>query len=160
EIASGAAWGCMDITEPDAGSDMAALRTVAEQAPDGSWTVSGRKIFITSGHGKYHVVVAKTGDGGLGELSIFLVKAYDDLPDGTRVRPVAVERIEEKLGHHGSVTAALTFDRAPAQLLGKRGEGFKYMLTLMNNARLAIGFESLGLCEAAHRMAAAYAEER
>jgi hypothetical protein len=73
---------------------------------------------------------------------------------------VTLERVEEKLGHHGSVTAALSFDRAPARLVGKRGEGFKYMLLLMNNARLGVGFECIGLCEAAYRMAAAYAEER
>jgi alkylation response protein AidB-like acyl-CoA dehydrogenase len=161
EIASGAAWGCMDITEPDAGSDMAALRTSAEQAPDGSWTVTGQKIFITSGHGKYHIVVARTEkDAGLGGLSLFLVPTYEDGPDGRRVRHVTLERVEEKLGHHGSVTAALSFDRAPAQLIGKRGEGFRQMLLLMNNARLAIGFESLGLCEAAYRMAHGYAAER
>ena len=76
---------------------------------------------------------------------MFLVKTYDDLPDGTRKRHVTLERIEEKLGHHGSVTAALSFDRAPAQLIGKRGEGFKYMLVLMNNARVGVGFESIGL---------------
>jgi len=168
EIGRGDAWGCMDITEPNAGSDMAALRTVAEQDEAGNWFVTGQKIFITSGHGKYHFVIARTekaGDpndpfAGLGGLSMMLVKAYDDLPDGTRKRYVAIDRVEEKLGHHGSVTAALTFERAPAQLIGKRGEGFKYMLILMNNARLGVGFEGIGLGECAYRMAKAYAEER
>jgi hypothetical protein len=168
EIARGDAWGCMDITEPDAGSDMAALRTSASQDGDGNWTVSGQKIFITSGHGKYHFVIARTekaaaGDdpfAGLRGLSMFLVKAYDDLPDGTRRRYVTIDRIEEKIGHHGSVTAALSFDRVPAQLIGQRGEGFKYMLLLMNNARLGVGFEAIGLGEAALRLARAYAEER
>ena len=170
EIVRGDAWGCMDITEPDAGSDMAALRTRGEQDADGNWFVTGQKIFITSGHGKHHFVIARTeapssGDtanplAGLGGLSMFLVKTYDDLPDGTRKRYATLERVEEKLGHHGSVTAALSFDRAPAELIGKRGEGFKYMLVLMNNARVGVGFESIGLAEAACRMAAAYAEER
>jgi alkylation response protein AidB-like acyl-CoA dehydrogenase len=168
EIASGAAWGCMDITEPNAGSDMAQLRTVGEQDEQGNWFVSGQKIFITSGHGKYHFVIARTekaGDpndpfAGLGGLSMFLVPTYEELPDGTRKRYVTIDRVEEKLGHHGSVTAALSFDRAPAQLVGKRGEGFKYMLVLMNNARLGVGFECIGLCESAYRMAKAYAEER
>jgi alkylation response protein AidB-like acyl-CoA dehydrogenase len=167
EIARGDAWGCMDITEPNAGSDMAALRTHAEQDEKGEWTLSGQKIFITSGHGKYHFVVARTeeakdkGDpfAGLGGLSMFLVKAYEDV-NGERKRYVTIDRVEEKLGHHGSVTAALSFDRAPARLIGKRGEGFKYMLVLMNNARLGVGFESIGLCENAYRMAKAYAEER
>ncbi len=168
EIARGAAWGSMDITEPGAGSDMAALRTFAEQDEAGNWTVSGEKIFITSGHGKYHIVIARTEKpaggsdpfAGLGGLSLFLVKAYDDAPDGTRTRHVKIDRLEEKMGQHGSVTAALVFERAPAELIGKRGEGFKYMLILMNNARLAIGFQSLGVCEAAHRMASAYAATR
>ncbi|MHB1844683.1 MAG: acyl-CoA dehydrogenase family protein [Deltaproteobacteria bacterium] len=162
EIARGEAWGCMDITEPDAGSDMAALRTVAEQDADGRWFVTGQKIFISSGHGKYHFVIARTEgkDSGLEGLSMFMVQAYEDLPGGKRVRHVIVERIEEKLGHHGSVTAALSFERAPAELIGKRGEGFEYMLVLMNNARVAVGFESLGLAEAALRMAEGYAAER
>jgi alkylation response protein AidB-like acyl-CoA dehydrogenase len=168
EIARGEAWGCMDITEPNAGSDMAALRTVGTQDEKGEWFVTGQKIFITSGHGKYHFVVARTEEGkdkddpfaGLGGLSMFLVRTYEDLPDGTRKRYVTIDRVEEKLGHHGSVTAALSFDRAPAKLIGKRGEGFKYMLVLMNNARLGVGFESIGLCEASWRMAKAYAEER
>jgi alkylation response protein AidB-like acyl-CoA dehydrogenase len=168
EIASGQAWGSMDITEPNAGSDMAALRAVGEQEPGGGWTVSGQKIFITSGHGKYHFVVARTETAsgptdpkaGLGGLSMFLVRAYRDQPGGGRVRLASVDRIEEKLGHHGSATAALTFDRTPAELVGKRGDGFRQMLELMNNARLAVGFESVGLCEAALRMARAYAAER
>jgi alkylation response protein AidB-like acyl-CoA dehydrogenase len=168
EIARGEAWGCMDITEPDAGSDMAALRARGEQDDAGNWFVSGQKIFITSGHGKHHFVIARTEPAaspddpfaGLGGLSMFLVNAYDDLPDGTRRRHVTIERVEEKLGHHGSVTAALSFDRAPAELIGKRGEGFKYMLVLMNNARVGVGFESIGLAEAAYRQARAYAEER
>jgi alkylation response protein AidB-like acyl-CoA dehydrogenase len=168
EIARGEAWGCMDITEPNAGSDMAALRTRAEQDENGTWRVTGQKIFITSGHGKYHFVIARTEDAkdpedpfaGLAGLSMFLVKTYEDRPDGTRQRFVTLERVEEKLGHHGSVTAALSFERAPAELIGKRGEGFKYMLVLMNNARVGVGFESIGLAEAAYRMARDYAEER
>lgn len=168
EIAAGDAWGCMDITEPGAGSDMAALRTVAEPGPDGIWYVTGQKIFISSGHAKYHFVIARTEQpasaadprAGLGGLSMFLVESYKDLPDGKRQRFVSIDRVEEKLGHHGSVTAALSFDRSPAQLIGKRGEGFRYMLTLMNNARLGVGFECLGLCEAAYRLAAAYAQDR
>jgi 3-(methylthio)propanoyl-CoA dehydrogenase len=168
EITRGEAWGCMDITEPDAGSDMAALRARGEQDEAGNWFVSGQKIFITSGHAKHHFVIARTEPAkdpadpfaGLAGLSMFLVKAYDDLPDGTRRRHVTIERVEEKLGHHGSVTAALSFDRAPAELIGKRGEGFKYMLVLMNNARVGVGFECIGLAEAAYRQARAYAEER
>jgi 3-(methylthio)propanoyl-CoA dehydrogenase len=168
EIARGEAWGCMDITEPNAGSDMGALRTRAEQDDKGNWFITGQKIFITSGHGKYHFVIARTEDAkdpndpfaGLKGLSMFLVQTFEELPDGTRKRFVQIERIEEKLGHHGAVTAALQFDRSPAQLIGKRGEGFKYMLTLMNNARVGVGFESIGLAHAAYVQAKAYADER
>ncbi|HEY1587392.1 MAG TPA: acyl-CoA dehydrogenase family protein [Polyangia bacterium] len=167
EIVRGEAWGCMDITEPDAGSDMARLRAKGEEDADGTWYVTGQKIFITSGHGKYHFVIARTEPvkdpndplSGLAGLSMFLVPAYEDGPNG-RKRIVGLGRIEEKLGHHASVTAQLDFERAPALLVGERGQGFEYMLLLMNNARLGVGFECLGLQEAAHRLAAAYAAER
>lgn len=170
EVARGDAWGTMCITEPDAGSDMASMRTVGEQDEHGNWFVTGQKIFITSGHGKYHFVIARTEKAkpgseddpmaGLGGLSFFLVPAWEEDAQGRRKRFVTLDRVEEKLGHHGSCTAALGFDRAPAILLGQRGEGFKYMLTLMNNARLGVGFESIGLCEAAYRMAKDYAAQR
>jgi alkylation response protein AidB-like acyl-CoA dehydrogenase len=168
EIVKGQSWGCMDITEPDAGSDMARLRAVGEQDENGNWLVTGQKIFITSGHGKWHFVIARTEKvtneddpmAGLKGLSMFLVPTYEDLPGGKRKRIVTLERVEEKLGHHASVTAALSFDRAPAQLIGKRGEGFDYMLLLMNGARVGVGFECVGLCEASIRIAEAYAAQR
>ncbi len=168
EIAKGSAWGAMDITEPNAGSDMAALRSFGEQDEGGQWFVTGQKIFITSGNGKYHFVIARTEKAKEGEdsftglkgLSMFLVPAYEDTENGRKRTTVTIDRIEEKMGHHASVTAALNFERAPAFLIGKRGDGFKHMLTLMNNARLGVGFESLGLCEAAYRKAKEYAEQR
>jgi alkylation response protein AidB-like acyl-CoA dehydrogenase len=168
EIRRGDAWGCMDITEPDAGSDMARLKAVGEQDEDGNWFVTGQKIFITSGHGKYHFVIARTEKvedpddpmSGLKGLSFFLVPTYSEDEDGNRTRIVTMDRLEEKMGHHGSVTASLMFERAPAHLVGERGQGFKYMLMLMNNARIGVGFESLGLCEAAYRKARDYAAER
>lgn len=163
EMATGEAWGAMDITEPDAGSDMAMLKAKAVLDEDGKWRITGSKIFITSGHAKYHVVIARSEEDqalGLDGLSLFLVKAYDDLPDGTRKRYVDIVRIEDKLGHNGSTTCALEFDNVEAELIGKRGEGFKLMLIIMNNARVGVGFESLGLMESAARMARAYAQER
>ncbi|MGD8823940.1 MAG: acyl-CoA dehydrogenase family protein, partial [Myxococcales bacterium] len=167
EIATGEAWGCMDITEPDAGSDMGALRAIGEQDEEGNWYVTGEKIFITSGHGKYHFVIARTEEvdpddpmSGLDGLSMFLVPTYEEDEAGNRKRIVTLSRVEHKLGHHGSATCGLVFDKAPAQLVGKRGEGFKYMLTLMNNARVGVGFECIGLSEAAYRVAAEYAGQR
>jgi alkylation response protein AidB-like acyl-CoA dehydrogenase len=168
EIATGEAWGSMDITEPDAGSDMSALRASATQDAEGNWSLTGEKIFITSGHGKYHFVIARTEKAaspddmksGLKGLSLFLVPAYEDGPDGKRTRLAEITRVEEKLGKHASATVALNFDRSPAQLVGKRGEGFRHMIEFMNHARLCVGFEAIGLCEAAVRAARAYATER
>ena len=168
EIVRGEAWGCMDITEPDAGSDMAQLESVATQDEHGNWRLSGHKIFITSGHGKYHFVIARTERvqdstdplSGLKGLSMFLVPAYEQGADGSRRRIVRLERVEHKLGHHASVTASLNFEDAPARLIGKRGEGFELMLLLMNGARIGVGFEAIGVCEAAYRRARDYAAER
>jgi alkylation response protein AidB-like acyl-CoA dehydrogenase len=162
EIAAGRAWGSMDITEPDAGSDMAALRATARRDAAGRWTITGQKIFITSGHGKYHFVIARTGTAaaGLDGLSMFLVRAFRDEPDGRRVRTVAIDRLEEKMGQHASATAALRFDETPAELVGQPGSGFRQMLELINHARIGVGFESIGLCEAALHLARDYAAQR
>ncbi len=166
EIVAGDAWGSMDITEPGAGSDMGAIRARGLMAPDGSWRVTGEKIFITSGHAKYHYVIARTEDakgddalGGLKGLSMFLVPAFEE-KDGGRVKLARFEALEDKLGHHGSATVSVSYDETFAYLVGKRGEGFRYMLLLMNNARVAVGFESLGILEAAYRLARDYAAER
>ena len=168
EIVAGEAWGSMDITEPHAGSDMAALRCRAEQGEDGQWRVTGPKIFITSGHGKYHFVIARTEGAaepddpfsGLNGLSMFLVPAWTEDAEGNRVRHVTLDGIEEKLGHAGSATVAISFEDAPAELIGERGEGFRYMLLLMNGARVGIGFEAVGLMEASYRLAKDYAAQR
>ncbi len=168
EIATGEAWGSMDITEPGAGSDMARLRTKGEQDADGNWRVTGEKIFITSGHAKYHFVIARTekqAEGadafaGLKGLSMFLVPTYRMDENGRQENIATFTKLEEKLGHHGSATVTISYDETPAYLVGERGDGFKLMLQLMNNARVSVGFESLGISEAALRMARAYAEER
>ncbi|MCC6621789.1 MAG: acyl-CoA dehydrogenase family protein [Deltaproteobacteria bacterium] len=172
EIAAGRAWGSMDITEPDCGSDMAKLRTRAVRGADGVWRLTGQKIFITSGHGKYHVVIArtgrdpslppskKTGDlAGLDELGLFVVPAWSEV-DGRRERTVKLIRAEDKLGHHASATMAVGFDESPGELVGKAGEGFAYMLHMMNSARVGVGFEGVGLIEATSRQAHAYAAQR
>ena len=157
-IVAGEAWGSMDITEPHAGSDMGALRCKGEVDVAGNWTVSGQKVFITSGHGRWHFVIARTaettGSGafdGLAGLSMLLVEKGPE---------VSVVGVEDKLGHNGSATCAVSFEGAPAHLIGAPGDGFRMMLLLMNNARVGVGFECLGLCEAAYRQAAAFAADR
>ncbi len=168
EIASGEAWGSMDITEPGAGSDMAQLRCKGEQDADGNWRVTGEKIFITSGHAKYHFVIARTEKqaagadafAGLKGLSMFLVPTYEMDENGNQKNIASFTKLEEKLGHHGSATVTISFDETPALLVGERGDGFKLMLQLMNNARVSVGFESLGIGETALRMAREYAAER
>lgn len=168
EIVAGGAWGSMDITEPGAGSDMAALRTRGELLPDGTWVVSGQKIFITSGHGRWHFVIARTEAAaasddpmaGLKGLSLFLVPAWEWGPGGEKVWRASFDGVEEKLGHTASATVTISFDRSPAFLVGERGRGFQQMLVLMNNARIGVGFESLGVAEAAWRAAKAYAATR
>ena len=166
EIVAGEAWGSMDITEPGAGSDMAALRCRGELGDDGVWRVTGQKIFITSGHGKWHYVIARTEEtdaadafAGLRGLSMFLVPAYEFV-DGEKRWLATIDGCEEKLGHNASATVSISFEDTPAELIGERGEGFKQMLLLMNGARVGVGFESLGAMEAAYRAAVAYAAER
>lgn len=162
EIGRGEAWGCMDITEPHAGSDMAQIRTRAELGADGVWRLTGQKVYITSGHGKYHFVIARTDpdpSSGLEGLSFFLVRMWEDTPEGRR-RHATIGRVEEKMGHHSSATCQIDFENTPAELVGKVGEGFRQMLLLMNNARVGVSFESIGLAESAYRQAASYAAER
>jgi len=161
EIAAGNAFGCMVLTESDAGSDLSAIRTRGVLGEDGTWRLSGQKIFVTSGHGQYQLVLAKTENtgNGLKDLSLFLVPRRIER-DGKTVDNVEIERLEEKLGINASVTATLSYDNSEAELIGERGQGFELMLLLMNNARLGVGFEGIGLIEGAYRMAREYAAER
>jgi alkylation response protein AidB-like acyl-CoA dehydrogenase len=165
ELAAGKAWGAMVLTEADAGSDLGRIRMRAEQR-DGRWILNGEKIFITSGHGQYHFVLAKTdtstgGDelAALKKLSLFLVPRTIER-DGRTVENIQVTKVEEKMGHHGSPTCALNYENSEAELVGEVNQGFELMLMLMNNARVAVGFEAVGLCEAAFRLARDYAAQR
>jgi len=161
EIASGEQFGCMVITEPDAGSDLGAIRTRGVLGDDGTWRLTGQKIFITSGHGQHQLVLAKTEDSdeGLKNLSLFWVPRKIQR-DGKTVNNVKIDRLEEKLGIHASVTASLSYDNSEAELIGKRGQGFELILMLMNNARLGVGFECIGLIEGAFRLAREFSAER
>jgi alkylation response protein AidB-like acyl-CoA dehydrogenase len=153
----------MVLTEPGAGSDLAQIRTTAVLQPDGMWKLNGEKVFITSGHGQYQLVLARSEDQksapGLKGLSLFLVKQKLER-DGKTVVNVRISKVEHKIGHNGSPTCALVYEDSVGELVGRRGEGFELMLTLMNFARLGVGFEGLGICEAALRIAREYAADR
>ena len=146
----------MDLTEPDAGSDLQAVQLKATlNDKDGKWYLNGVKRFITNGDGHVSLVLARSEEGttdGRG-LSMFI---YD-----RNHKAVTIRRIENKMGIKGSPTCELVFKNAPAELVGDRKLGLiKYVMALMNGARLGIGAQSVGLSEAAYREAVAYADER
>ena len=153
----------MVLTEPGAGSDLAQIRTTAKLDATGAWRLDGEKVFITSGHGKYQLVLARTeleSDApGLKGLSLFLVEQW--YKEGReRIENVRIGKVEHKIGHRGSPTCSLIYDNSLGELIGARGEGFQLMLVMMNFARLGVGMEGLGVMEAAYRMARDYAAER
>ena len=145
----------MDLTEPDAGSDLQSVMLKATEQPDGTWVLNGVKRFITNGDADIHLVLARSEDGtkdGRG-LSMFI---YDKRQGGVNVR-----RIENKLGIKGSPTCELVYKNAKAELCGSRRLGLiKYVMALMNGARLGIAAQSVGVSELAYREALAYARDR
>ncbi len=145
----------MDLTEPDAGSDLQSVMLKATQKEDGSWVLNGVKRFITNGDSDIHLVLARSEDGtkdGRG-LSMFI---YDKRNGGVTVR-----RIENKMGIKGSPTCELVYKNAPCELCGSRRMGLiKYVMALMNGARLGIAAQSVGVSEIAYREALGYAKER
>src|ERR1035437_1836743 len=146
----------MDLTEPDAGSDLQAVQLKAhfDQAK-GVWVLNGVKRFITNGDADISLVLARSEEGTNDARGLSLY-VYDKNHNAVTVR-----RIENKLGIKGSPTAELVFTNAPAKLLGDRKLGLiKYVMSLMNSARLGIGAQSVGLAEAAYREALKYAMER
>ncbi len=147
----------MDLTEPDAGSDLQAVMLKATPDPDneGMWLLNGVKRFITNGDGDISLVLARSEEGTTDArgLSLFV---YDKKHLAVKVR-----RIEHKMGIIGSPTCELVFTNAPAKLVGDRKLGLiKYVMGLMNSARLGIGAQSCGIMEAAYREALKYAHER
>jgi len=145
----------MDLTEPDAGSDLQSVMLKATQKEDGTWVLNGVKRFITNGDSDIHLVLARSEEGtkdGRG-LSMFI---YDKRNGGVTVR-----RIENKMGIKGSPTCELVYKNAKAELCGSRRMGLiKYVMALMNGARLGIAAQSVGVSEIAYREALAYARER
>lgn len=153
KIAQGEWSGSMALTEPDAGSDLGALRTYGVLQPDGSWRLFGSKRFISNGASQVCLVLAMNGKGakGLHNLNLYLC-----LREEAGQKNYKVTKIEEKIGLHGSATCELQFDGARARLIGKPNEGFQQMLKLMNDARIAVGFQGLGNMEAIVRMTKEY----
>ena len=146
----------MDLTEPDAGSDLGAVMLKASWDEEaGVWRLNGCKRFITNGDGDISLVLARTEEGTKDARGLSML-IYDKRDGGVKVR-----RIENKLGIKGSPTCELVFNNAPAVLVGDRKMGLiKYVMSLMNAARLGIAAQSTGLSEAAYREALKYAQER
>lgn len=145
----------MDLTEPDAGSDLQSVQLKATLNEDGEWILNGVKRFITNGDADISLVLARSEEGTSDArgLSLFV---YDRKEEAMSVR-----RIENKLGIKGSPTCELVFKDAPAKLIGDRKMGLiKYVMSLMNGARLGVGAQSVGIAEEAYREALKYAHER
>ncbi len=154
EFAAGKVTGAMVLTEPDAGSDLQAIKLRAYQGDEGKWFLHGVKRFITNGCGEVLLVLSRSEPdraGGLG-LSLFVCE-----PGPT----VHIRRLEDKLGIHGSPTCEIFFDNTPCELIGERQRGLvTYVMSLMNGARIGIAGQSMGVAEAAYRVARDYASTR
>ena len=163
-LISGEWSGTMNITEPNAGSDLGLIRTKAEIHGDGSYRISGQKIFITYGdhdmsENIIHLVLARTTDApdDVKGISLFVVPKF--LEGGERNAAYCIG-LEHKLGIHASPTCTMEFDGAKGYLVGEEHQGLKYMFTMMNNARLSVGLQGVAVAERAYQCAHNFAEER
>ncbi len=161
--------GTMNLTEPHCGTDLGLLRTKAEPQGDGTYRITGTKIFISAGDNDLaenviHLVLARiTGaPAGTKGISLFIVPKYRIDADGKpgEANGVSVGALEEKMGIHGSATCVMNFDGAVGTLLGEENKGLKAMFTMMNEARIGVGLQGYALAEAAYQAARAYALER
>jgi alkylation response protein AidB-like acyl-CoA dehydrogenase len=161
--------GTMNLTEPQAGSDVGALTTKAVPAGDGTWRVTGQKIFITYGDHDLadnivHLVLARVPDAppGTRGISCFIVPKFLVSEDGTPGERNSLEcvSVEAKMGINASPTCVMAYDGAVGYLIGEANEGMRYMFKMMNNARLSVGVEGLSLGERAYQQAVEYARER
>jgi alkylation response protein AidB-like acyl-CoA dehydrogenase len=159
----------MNLTEPQAGSDVGALTTRAERAGDGTYRITGQKIFITWGDSDVtanvcHLVLARLPDGGPGTrgISLFMVPKLipDENGDPGIANDLRVVSLEHKLGIHGSPTCVMSFEAAKGWLVGEENKGMAAMFTMMNAARLGVGVQGVAVAEAALQAATAYAAER
>jgi alkylation response protein AidB-like acyl-CoA dehydrogenase len=169
KLLSGAWQGTMNLTEAGAGSDVGALRTKAERNSDGTYNITGQKIFISWGDSDFgdnicHLVLARLPDGAAGTkgISLFMVPKIIPNDDGSlgAANSLSVVSLEHKLGIHGSPTCVMAYDNAKGWLVGAEHEGMKCMFTMMNNARLGVAAQGVGIAEAATQSALAYAMER
>lgn len=164
KLISGEWTGTMNITEPQAGSDLGSISTSATPLDDGTYKITGQKIFITYGDHDLsdniiHLVLARIQGAreGAAGISMFIVPKF--LQNGDR-NGVDCAGLEHKLGIHASPTCTMRFDNATGYLVGRKNIGLKYMFTMMQNARLAVGLQGVGLCERAYQEAYTYAHQR
>ncbi|MCG7518903.1 acyl-CoA dehydrogenase C-terminal domain-containing protein [Ruegeria sp. Ofav3-42] len=161
--------GTMNLTEPHCGTDLGLMRTKAEPQGDGSYKISGQKIFISSGdhdmaENIIHLVLAKIpgGPDGIKGVSLFIVPKFMVNEDGSlgARNAVSVGKIEEKMGIHGNSTCVMNYDGATGYLIGEENKGMRAMFTMMNEARLGVGMQGLCQAEIAYQNAVEYAKDR
>ncbi|MDW3224818.1 MAG: acyl-CoA dehydrogenase C-terminal domain-containing protein [Paracoccaceae bacterium] len=161
--------GTMNLTEPHCGTDLGLMRTKAEPQDDGSYKITGQKIFISAGEHDMadniiHLVLAKITGGpeGIKGVSLFIVPKFIVKEDGSlgERNAVAVGNIEEKMGIHGNSTCVMNYDGANGYLLGEEHKGMRAMFTMMNEARLGVGMQGMSQAEAAYQNALDYAKDR
>jgi len=161
--------GTMNLTEPHCGTDLGMMRTKAEPQADGSYKITGQKIFISAGEHDLaeniiHLVLAKAPGGGEGTkgISLFIVPKFLVNADGSlgARNALSVGKIEEKMGIHGNATCVMNYDGATGYLLGDLHKGMRAMFTMMNEARLGVGLQGYAVAEAAYQNALDYAKDR
>ncbi|MDA9207260.1 acyl-CoA dehydrogenase C-terminal domain-containing protein [Octadecabacter sp.] len=161
--------GTMNLTEPHCGTDLGLMRTKAEPLDDGSYAVTGQKIFISAGDHDLadniiHLVLAKIpgGPDGIKGVSLFIVPKFLVNEDGSLGdrNPVTVGKIEEKMGIHGNSTCVMNYDGAKGYLIGEMHKGMRAMFTMMNEARMGVGLQGYAQAEIAYQNAVAYANDR
>ena len=169
KLISGKWCGTMNLTEPQAGSDVGALRSTAKENGDGTYAITGQKIYISWGDNDFsenvcHLVLARLPDGvpGTKGISLFLVpkRLPDENGDAGIANSLKVVSLEHKMGLHGSPTAVMQYDEATGWLVGDPHDGMRAMFTMMNNARLGVGGQGIGGAEGAYQHALAYAKDR
>nr|WP_279089024.1 acyl-CoA dehydrogenase C-terminal domain-containing protein [Comamonas thiooxydans] len=169
KLTSGEWTGTMCLTEPHCGTDLGLLRTKAEPLADGSYRVTGNKIFISAGEHDFtsnivHLVLARLPDAPVGSkgISLFVVPKFKVKADGSlgERNPIFCGALEHKMGIHGNATAQINIDGAIGTLVGEPNKGLQAMFVMMNAARLGVGNQSLGLTEVAYQNALAYAKDR